>query len=165
MRQHIDSYNHFIDVGIKQIVMAKSNREVRDLDYCSILLLSYYISSGAFDLLLLCFMKTLALHNTNHHTNNNPSIKFQPEINKSTQVRSDADPKFFLQYTNIYVGKPSLHEDHFDTKTVTPFQCRLRDTTYSAPLYVDIRYVRQNCIVNKKGIEIGRIPIMLRSNK
>jgi DNA-directed RNA polymerase III subunit RPC2 len=81
MRQHIDSFNHFINVDIKQIVAARSNRE----------------------------------------------------------VRSDADPKFFLQYTDIYAGEPSLDEDHFHLNTVTPFQCRLRDCTYSAPLYVNVR--------------------------
>ena len=29
MRQHIDSFNHFINTDIKQIVAARSNREVR----------------------------------------------------------------------------------------------------------------------------------------
>jgi DNA-directed RNA polymerase III subunit RPC2 len=48
---------------------------------------------------------------------------------------------------------------------VTPFQCRLRDCTYSAPLYVNIRYTRQRQIVTKNGVQIGRIPIMLRSEK
>jgi len=55
MRQHIDSYNHLINVDIKQIVAAKSNRE----------------------------------------------------------LRSEADPKFFLQYTDIYVGEPNLEEESF----------------------------------------------------
>jgi DNA-directed RNA polymerase III subunit RPC2 len=57
MRQHIDSFNHLVNVDIKQIVAAKSNRE----------------------------------------------------------VRSEADPKFFLQYTDIYVGTPNLEEEAFVT--------------------------------------------------
>ena len=55
MRQHIDSFNHFINVDIKQIVAARSNQE----------------------------------------------------------IRSDADPKFFLKYTDIYVGEPNLEEEEF----------------------------------------------------
>lgn len=112
MRQHIDSFNHFINVGIKEIVAAKSNQE----------------------------------------------------------VTSDADPNFFLQYTDIYVGEPNL-EDHHDAAsfqsnvTVTPFQCRLRDCTYAAPLYVNVRYKRGRDIYLKNKILIGRIPIMLRSEK
>lgn len=107
MRQHIDSFNHFINTDIKQIVAARSNQE----------------------------------------------------------IRSDADPKFFLRYTDIYVGEPNLEEEAFVTSNVTPFQCRLRDCTYSAPLYVNVRYTRQRQIVIKNGIQIGRIPIMLRSEK
>ena len=107
MRQHIDSFNHFINVDIKQIVAAKSNHE----------------------------------------------------------VRSEADPKFYLRYTDIYVGEPNLEEEAFVTSNVTPFQCRLRDCTYSAPLFVNVRYTRQKQIVIKTGVQIGRIPIMLRSEK
>ncbi len=59
MRQHIDSFNHFVNVDIKQIVAARSNCE----------------------------------------------------------VTSDVDPKFFLRYTDIYVGTPSLEEESFVTST------------------------------------------------
>lgn len=79
--------------------------------------------------------------------------------------RSDSDPKFFLRYTDIYVGAPNLEEEAFVTTNVTPFQCRLRDCTYSAPLYVSVKYTRQRQIVSKNGIQIGRIPVMLRSEK
>ena len=43
--------------------------------------------------------------------------------------------------------------------------CRLRDLTYSAPCYVDIRYQRGNQTVVTRNVCIGRIPIMLRSRK
>jgi len=42
-------------------------------------------------------------------------------------------------------------------------QCRLRDMNYSAPIIVDVEYVRGKQIVIRKGIPIGRMPIMLRS--
>lgn len=129
MRQHIDSFDNFINVEIKKIVAAKSNFE----------------------------------------------------------VRSEADPKFFLRYTDIYIGTPNIEEEAFVTSNglyinacagqglrtditlhvsaVTPFQCRLRDCTYSAPIYVNVRYTRQRQLVTKNGVQIGRIPIMLRSEK
>ena len=56
MRQHIDSFNNFLNVEIKSIVFARSNRE----------------------------------------------------------VRSDADPKFFLRYTDIWVGEPSVDEGNHE---------------------------------------------------
>ena len=43
------------------------------------------------------------------------------------------------RYTNIYVGEPS-YEENYITKPLTPHICRLRDITYSAPVYVDIEY-------------------------
>lgn len=107
MRQHIDSFDHFLNVEIKQVVAAKSNQE----------------------------------------------------------VRSDADANFFLQYLDINIGEPSLDEQSFETASVTPFQCRLRDCTYSAPIYVNVKYVRQKQIVTKNNLQIGHIPIMLRSCK
>lgn len=58
-----------------------------------------------------------------------------------------------------------MEEEAFVTSSVTPFQCRLRDCIYSAPLYVNVRYTRQRQIVTKNGIQIGRIPIMLRSDR
>jgi DNA-directed RNA polymerase III subunit RPC2 len=57
MRQHIDSFDDFINVEIKNIVAARSNFE----------------------------------------------------------VRSEADPKFFLRYTDIYVGEPNVEEESFVT--------------------------------------------------
>ena len=57
MRQHIDSFDNFINSELKNIVAAKSNCE----------------------------------------------------------VRSEADPKFFLRYTDIYIGTPNVEEEAFVT--------------------------------------------------
>ena len=75
-----------------------------------------------------------------------------------------ADPKFFLRYTNIYVDQPSVTDDMSDKK-VSPHECRLRDLSYSAPVYVDLRYQRGSAIMTARKVPIGRIPIMLRSDK
>eukprot|EP00624_Nannochloropsis_granulata_P004428 evm.model.NODE_31977_length_99932_cov_29.870142.9 len=107
MRQHIDSFNYFVNREIKDIVNAASNRE----------------------------------------------------------LRSEADPKFWLRYTDVQVGEPSVDDDAYVSSRITPFQCRLRDCTYSAPITVDVRYTRGRQIVVKRGVMIGRIPIMLRSCK
>jgi DNA-directed RNA polymerase III subunit RPC2 len=108
VKQHIDSYNHFVDVELKKIIQA--NRI----------------------------------------------------------VRSDVDPKFKLEYSDIRVGMPNRQEeDDLDNhkSNVTPNECRLRDMTYAAPILVDIVYTRAGHKVKRTGIKIGRMPIMLRSNK
>lgn len=107
MRQHIDSYDHFVNVEMRQIVQSPS----------------------------------------------------------ACEIRSDYDPKFYLRYTDCWVGEPSIEEDSYVTTQASPFQCRLRDCTYSAPIYVNVRYTRGRQIVVKKKVMIGRMPIMLRSSK
>ena len=108
VKQHIDSYNHFVDYEIQQIVRSQSARE----------------------------------------------------------IRSEHDEKFFLLYEQCWIGnEPNIQEDSYTLSKSTPFRCRLRDATYSAPIYVNVKYTRGNQIVRKRGVTIGRMPIMLRSNK
>lgn len=80
------------------------------------------------------------------------------------RVTCSADPNWFLEYKRIWVGAPEVEENYIRSP-VTPQQCRLRDMTYAAPIYVDIDYVRGNVVVQKQGVCIGRIPLMLRSNR
>mmetsp|Transcript_19096 Transcript_19096/g.26877 ORF Transcript_19096/g.26877 Transcript_19096/m.26877 type:complete len:1397 (+) Transcript_19096:48-4238(+) len=107
MRQHIDSYDHFVNHEMRAIVQSPS----------------------------------------------------------ACEIRSDHDPKFYLRYTDCWVGEPSVDEDSYSQTQATPFQCRLRDCTYSAPIYVNVRYTRGRQIVIKKKLVVGRVPVMLRSSK
>ncbi|CAL9153212.1 unnamed protein product [Musa hybrid cultivar] len=78
------------------------------------------------------------------------------------------DPTFYLRqlYTNIEVGEPSVDVD-FSIEKLTPHLCRLSDRTYAAPIKVDIEYTKGNQPNKtpevKRGLVIGRMPIMLRS--
>jgi len=81
------------------------------------------------------------------------------------EIRSDHDPKFYLRYEACWVGEPSFEEDSYSVNRITPFQCRIRDCTYSAPIYVNVRYTRGRQIIVKRKVIIGRMPIMLRSKK
>jgi DNA-directed RNA polymerase III subunit RPC2 len=49
-------------------------------------------------------------------------------------------------------------------RSYTPHECRLRDLTYSANIFVDVEYTRGKQIVKRKNVNIGRMPIMLRSS-
>ncbi|KAL8872404.1 MAG: hypothetical protein Q9174_001957 [Haloplaca sp. 1 TL-2023] len=105
VKQHIDSFNYLLEVGLKQVV--KTNKT----------------------------------------------------------VLSDVDHRFFLHFTDIKVGKPTRVEDNMlDVSSVTPQECRLRDHTYAAPIFVSIAYSRGNHEVHRGDVPIGRMPIMLRSS-
>ena len=99
-------------------------------------------------------------------------VELKKIVRANQRVLSDVDPHFYLRYTDIYIGSPiRLDEDytpdsrHQWTSTVTPNECRLRDMTYAAPIVVDIMYLRGGATVKRKGVVIGRLPIMLRSSK
>jgi DNA-directed RNA polymerase III subunit RPC2 len=78
--------------------------------------------------------------------------------------RCESDPNFFLEYTDIWVGEP-CHEEDMVVGKITPQECRLRDITYSAPIYVNFRYTRgRDELVIRNNVIIGRMPIMLRSS-
>ena len=72
--------------------------------------------------------------------------------------------KLHFRYTDIRVGHPE-RLDLASTSEITPNECRLRDMTYAAPVFVDIEYIRGKQVVRRRGIPIGRLPIMLRSSK
>lgn len=103
VRQHIDSYNHFVNVQIHQILRANE------------------------------------------------------------LVLSESDPNWYLRYTKIRIGEPAVQEDQTSVR-VTPNECRLRDVSYTAPIYVDIEYLQDGVVKRQKDKLIGRMPVMLRSS-
>jgi len=108
-------------------------------------------------------LMTQHIDSYNHFVNTD--MKLIVQAPSACEIRSEHDPRFYLRYTNCWVGEPSVEEDSYASTQATPFQCRLRDCTYSAPIYVDVRYTRGRQIVVKRKIMIGRLPIMLRSSK
>lgn len=88
-------------------------------------------------------------------------------VRANNKVTSEVDPRFYFVFKDIRVGRPTSEQTDLTNRmtTITPHECRLRDTTYAAPLQVDIEYVREGKRIIRKDVTIGRLPIMLRSNK
>lgn len=103
VKLHIDSFNHFIETEIRNIVQANSRVSV-------------------------------------------------PSFN------------WWLEYNNVYIKTPTVNDGSVVASRVTPHDCRLRDLTYAGEILVDITFTRQHEIVSKKGVFIGRMPIMLKSS-
>ncbi|KAF9667245.1 hypothetical protein SADUNF_Sadunf15G0002400 [Salix dunnii] len=106
VKQHLDSFNYFINIGIKKIVRAND------------------------------------------------------------RIVSTVDPSLYLRFTDVRIGKPSMVVDAI-SEQITPHMCRLSDTTYAAPILVNIEYIsgshgRKEKMI-KNDVVIGRMPIMLRS--
>ncbi|KAI9671132.1 MAG: DNA-directed RNA polymerase III core subunit ret1 [Caeruleum heppii] len=93
-------------------------------------------------------------------------VELKKIVKANQTVLSDVEPKFYLKqtgrYTDIYVDF-AKRADEQDVSEITPNECRLRDMTYGAPVRVNIEYIRGRQVVIRKGVAIGRLPIMLRS--
>ncbi len=62
----------------------------------------------------------------------------------------------------IRIEKPNIIEADGSQKLITPAEARLRDLTYSAPLFLEIS-VKQGNQLETHDVEIGRIPILVKS--
>ncbi|KAI4155437.1 MAG: hypothetical protein LQ341_000167 [Variospora aurantia] len=101
-------------------------------------------------------------------------VELKHIVRTNKTILSDIDPRFYLHFTDISVGKPtrldeniadfSRHDWDLQDSPVTPNECRLRDSTYAAPILVDIAYWRGVREIRRNKVLIGRMPIMLRSS-
>ncbi len=83
--------------------------------------------------------------------------------------------KYKATFGQVYVEKASFIDESHIIKHITPQEARLRDLTYEAPVFVDIReelwelsdekeYEKISDVYNKK-ILLMRIPVMVRSSR
>ncbi|KAJ8328588.1 DNA-directed RNA polymerase III complex subunit Rpc2 [Batrachochytrium dendrobatidis] len=86
-------------------------------------------------------------------------------VQANAKVDSDIDPHFFLRFLDIRIKPPQAEDIQKGVVyELTPQECRLRDITYAGTICVDIEYVRGKQVIVKRNIEIGRMPIMLKSS-
>ncbi|KAK9453154.1 hypothetical protein V1511DRAFT_505784 [Dipodascopsis uninucleata] len=93
------------------------------------------------------------------------NVDLKKIVKANERVVSDVDPEFYLKYLDIRVGMPQRKDQNSLNTDITPHECRLRDLTYAAPIFVDVEYTRGKRVVVHKGLEIGRMPVMLRSQR
>jgi len=69
---------------------------------------------------------------------------------------------FEITLGKIEVGKPVVIEADGSSSLLTPAEARLRNLTYSAPITLEIT-VRKDNQTDSQVVEIGKIPVMIRS--
>ncbi|WRT68129.1 uncharacterized protein IL334_005104 [Kwoniella shivajii] len=104
VKQHLDSFNYFVNVDIKAILAANSH------------------------------------------------------------VVSDINPYYYIRYLDIRVGRPSRVDSNQVANILTPMECRLTDSTYMAPIHVDIEFQGEDKKIKQRNVQIGMLPVMLRSD-
>ena len=69
---------------------------------------------------------------------------------------------FEIKLGKIQVGKPVITEADGSSSAVLPYEARLRKLTYSAPVTLELT-VRKDDQVDSEVVEIGKIPVMVKS--
>ncbi|MDA3837176.1 MAG: DNA-directed RNA polymerase subunit B'' [Nanoarchaeota archaeon] len=72
------------------------------------------------------------------------------------------DEEFEIKLGKIEVGKPVVIEADGATSRLLPYEARLRNLTYSAPIYLELT-VKKDGQVDSEVVEIGKIPVMVKS--
>ncbi|CDW58831.1 DNA-directed RNA polymerase [Trichuris trichiura] len=91
-------------------------------------------------------------------------VEIKKIVAANNVVKSKIDANFSLKYLDVRVGYAGMNNG-LDNCSITPHECRLQNKTYSAPVVVDVEYTRGNEVVRRIDLPIGRLPIMLRSNR
>src|SRR3989344_4258452 len=86
--------------------------------------------------------------------------KMQSIVNEINESLSNEDIE--IRIGKVRVGKPNIVEADGSSSVLTPMIAKLRNLTYSAPVFVDlsVKYGEQS---DDTEVEIGRIPVMVRS--
>ena len=73
-----------------------------------------------------------------------------------------SDDEIEIKFGKVKVGKPNVIEADGSVNLITPMRARLRNLTYSAPVFVELS-VKFDNQTESTEVEIGRIPIIVRS--
>jgi len=87
--------------------------------------------------------------------------RMQEIVNEVSETIEGDD--FEITLGKIEVGSPKVIEADGSSSLITPTEARLRNLTYSAPITLEITVKREDQ-VDSEIVEIGRIPVMVKSN-
>jgi DNA-directed RNA polymerase subunit B len=92
--------------------------------------------------------------------NNFVEKRMQEIVNEINESINNED--FEITLGKIKIGNPMVTEADGSTSKITPSDARLRHLTYSAPVKLEIT-VRKEDQIDSEEVEIGRMPIMVKS--
>lgn len=157
----LESFNHFMDVDIPEIITMVNPVIVRGSPEIP-------LSGPRSALASATGLSTSAANALMGHKEENPMAGFMPTgpINREYEVH--------LEFSNPQFKKPTIFENNGAVLPMMPNDARLRNLTYSAPLYVNINvtYIE---IDNTQGgkqtvrkrlfpnVHLGKIPVMVGS--
>ncbi len=98
--------------------------------------------------------------------NNFVESKLQKIFDEIGEIKPESDRlrEFKVKLGSVRLGVPSVKESDGSMREILPAEARLRNLTYSAPLFLEMTPVIGNNEQETSEVKIGNIPIMLKSN-
>ncbi len=91
--------------------------------------------------------------------------RLQNIIDEIKQIKPEVPEvgELVIRLGKLRVGEPSLKEADGSIRKILPLEARLRDMTYSAPVFVEMTPVVNKREYNVVEVQIGELPIMVKS--
>ena len=84
------------------------------------------------------------------------------EIVEEVSENINKDDFFEINLGKINIGKPQVIESDGSASLIMPYEARLRNLTYSAPITLEIT-VKKDDHTDSEIVEIGKVPVMVKS--
>jgi DNA-directed RNA polymerase beta subunit len=93
--------------------------------------------------------------------------RLQAVIDEINEIKPESEKlgDFVVELGEARVGKPSVKEADGSLREILPQEARLRDITYSAPIFLQMITKADEEVHEQKEVKIGEMPIMVRSDK
>jgi DNA-directed RNA polymerase II subunit RPB2 len=155
----IESFNNFLEIQVPTIIqqsspiLVKGSPEIPLAGPRSALASATGLSTSAANALM-------------GHTN--------ADLNGPSALKANYEYEVVMEFENVSIRKPTIFENNGSIQPMMPNDARLRNLTYAAPLYVDVRVKTtfidntQNGIRQVKSrifpnVHLGKIPVMVGS--
>ncbi len=86
----------------------------------------------------------------------------QRVIDEQKKIELDI-PDTYVKLGKIWIGKPIVKEADGSRRELFPSEARLRNLTYAAPIYLECQVVDEGRELEQEVVEIGMLPIMVKS--
>jgi len=121
------------------------------------------LQTGEKYILMKKYLEQHSLVESNITSFNNFIEKRMQEIVDEISTNSPKDEEIEVKLGKVRVAKPLIHEADGSPNNITPTEARLRNLTYSAPVFLEIT-IKQGNQIESQEVEIGYLPILVKSN-
>ena len=88
--------------------------------------------------------------------------KIIEEIDK-IPIELPTGEELYIKLGKVMVGEPQIRESGGNIEPILPHEARMRNLTYAAPVFVEMTHVFEDVEYGTEVVEIGEIPVMVKS--